>query len=296
MSHLKLVPPKRSRSPKSPAAAKPKRIVIGLPRPAVRTLAVVSGKGGVGKSNVVANLAVAMGEMGASVLVLDADLGQANQDVLLGVHPRVDLLSVLRGECALEDIVIEGPAGVKLVPAGSGDPLLADVDDVRRERLFREIGALAAESDIVLIDNASGASRQAAGFALAAREMVVVTTPEPTAYNDSYGLLKVLARQGLATQPGVLVNLSTSVEDAEEVAHRLASVCRRFLRVQVHMLGHVPVDPALTQAVRRQEPVVVSYPNSPSARALTTLAERLLSHSPDGSPLGGYPAWEGECA
>jgi len=200
VSHLKLVPQKKTRSPKSPAAAKPKRIVIGLPRPAVRTLAVVSGKGGVGKSNVVANLAVAMGEMGASVLVLDADLGQANQDVLLGVHPRVDLLSVLRGECSLEDILIEGPAGVKLVPAGSGDPLLADVDDVRRERLFREIGALAAESDIVLIDNASGASRQAAGFALAAREVVVVTTPEPTAYADSYGLIKVLARQGLANQ------------------------------------------------------------------------------------------------
>ena len=295
MSHLKLVPPKRNRGTKSPAAAKPKRVVIGLPRPAVRTLAVISGKGGVGKSNVVANLAVAMGEMGASVLVLDADLGQANQDVLLGVHPRVDLLSVLRGECSLEDILIEGPAGVKLVPAGSGDPLLADVDDVRRERLFREIGALAAESDIVLIDNASGASRQAAGFALAAREVVVITTPEPTAYADSYGLIKVLARQGLATQPGVLVNFSTSVEDAEEVAHRLASVCRRFLRVQVHMLGHVPIDPALSQAVRRQEPVVVSYPNSPSARALTTLAERLLSHSPDGSPVG-FPAWEGECA
>jgi len=296
VNHLKLVPPKRKRATKSPAADKPKRVVIGLPRPAVRTLAVISGKGGVGKSNVVANLAVAMGEMGASVLVLDADLGQANQDVLLGVHPRVDLLSVLRGECSLEDILIEGPAGVKLVPAGSGDPLLADVDDVRRERLFREIGALAAESDIVLIDNASGASRQAAGFALAAREVVVVTTPEPTAYADSYGLIKVLARQGLQTQPGVLVNQSTSVEDAEEVAHRLASVCRRFLRVQVHMLGHVPIDPALSQAVRRQEPVVVSYPNSTSARALTTLAERLLSHSPDGSPVVGDPAWEGECA
>lgn len=294
MSHLKLVPQKRTRASRA-AAHRPQRTVVGLPRPAVRTLAVVSGKGGVGKSNVVANLAVAMGEMGASVLVLDADLGQANQDVLLGVHPRVDLLSVLRGECALEDILIDGPTGVKLVPAGSGDPLLADVDDVRRERLFREIGALASESDIVLIDNASGASRQAAGFALAARELLVVTTPEPTAYADSYGLLKVLARQGLATQPGVLVNLSSSVEDAEEVAHRLASVCRRFLRVQVHMLGHVPLDPALPTAVRRQEPVVVSHPNSPSARALIALAERLLSHAPDGTPFG-FPAWEGECA
>jgi flagellar biosynthesis protein FlhG len=261
----------------------------------VRTVAVVSGKGGVGKSNVVANLAVAMADLGASVLVLDADLGQANLDVLLGVHPRADLLSVLRGECALEDIVIEGPAGVRLVPAGSGDPLLADVDDLRRERLFREIGALAADADVVLIDTASGTSRQVAGFALAARELVLVTTPEPTAYADSYGLLKVLARQGLSTEPGVLVNLSSSVEDAEEVAHRLASVARRFLKVNLHSLGHVPIDAALPQAVKRQEPVVLAYPNSPCARALTRLAARLLTHAPDGAPLSWRSAGR-ECA
>lgn len=298
MSHLKLVPDTRKSARKSRKAGKPGARAlpsVPLPRPAVRTLAVVSGKGGVGKSNLVANLGVAMAELGASVLVLDADLGQANQDVLLGVHPRADLLSVLRGECALADIVIEGPAGVRLVPAGSGDPLLADVDDVRRERLYREIGALAADADIVLIDTASGASRQVAGFALAARELVLVTTPEPTSYADSYGLLKVLARQGLAAEPGVLVNLSSSVEDAEEIAHRLASVARRFLRVNLHMLGQVPLDPALPQAVKRQEPVVLSYPNSPSARALHRLAGRLLLHSPDGAPAS-WPAWGSECA
>jgi flagellar biosynthesis protein FlhG len=269
--------------------------VAPLPRPTVRTVAVVSGKGGVGKSNVVANLAVAMAGLGASVVVLDADLGQANQDVLLGMHPRADLLSVLRGECALEDIVIEGPSGVKLVPAGSGDPLLADVDDLRRERLFREIGALASEADIVLVDTASGASRQAAGFALASRELVLVTTPEPTSYADSYGLLKALSRQGLATEPGVLVNLAPTVEDAEEVAHRLASVSRRFLRLNLHSLGHVPYDPALPKAVKSQQPVVVAFPNSPSARALAALAQRLLTHAPDGSPAG-FSDWGRECA
>jgi flagellar biosynthesis protein FlhG len=295
VSHLKLVP--QNRKAKRPArAARPRRAAAPeLARPTVRTVAVVSGKGGVGKSNVVANLGVAMAQMGASVLVLDADLGQANQDVLLGVHPRADLLSVLRGDCALADIVIEGPAGVRLVPAGSGDPLLADVDDVRRERLFREIGALAADADLVLIDTASGASRQVAGFALAARELVLITTPEPTSYADAYGLLKVLARQGLAGEPGLLVNLSSSVEDAEEVAHRLASVARRFLRLNVHMLGHVPLDPALPQAVKRQEPVVLSHPNSPSARALTRLAGRLLTHAPDGAPAC-WPAFGSECA
>lgn len=295
MSHLKLVPENRKVARKA-RASRPRAVAAApLPRPTVRTVAVVSGKGGVGKSNVVANLGVAMAQMGAAVVVLDADLGQANQDVLLGVHPRADLLSVLRGDCALADIVIEGPAGVRLVPAGSGDPLLADVDDVRRERLYREIGALAADADIVLIDTASGVSRQVAGFALAARELLLITTPEPTSYADAYGLLKVLARQGLVGEPGLLVNLSASVEDAEEVAHRLASVARRFLRLNLHMLGHVPLDPALPQAVKRQEPVVLSHPNSPSARALTRLAGRLLTHAPDGSPVS-WPAYGSECA
>jgi flagellar biosynthesis protein FlhG len=301
VSHLKLVPQTPKKAPRARKARKARgalaRLDVSapLPRPTVRTVAVVSGKGGVGKSNVVANLGVAMAQLGASVLVLDADLGQANQDVLLGVHPRADLLSVLRGDCALADIVLEGPAGVRLVPAGSGDPLLVDVDDVRRERLYREIGALAADADIVLIDTASGASRQVAGFALAARELLLITTPEPTSYADAYGLLKVLARQGLSTEPGLLVNLSTSVEDAEEVAHRLASVARRFLRLDLHMLGHVPLDPALPQAVKRQEPVVLSHPNSPSARALARLAARLLTHAPDGAPVS-WPAYGSECA
>lgn len=295
MSHLRLVPQRRSAVRAARARRERSIGVAPLPRPTVRTVAVVSGKGGVGKSNVVANLAVAMTALGANVVVLDADLGQANQDVILGLHPRADLLSVLRGECVIEDIVIEAPSGLRLVPAGSGDPLLADVDDLRRERLFREIGALASDADIVLVDTASGTSRQAAGFALAARELVLVTTPEPTSYADSYGLLKVLSRQGLSSQPGVLVNLSSSAEDAEEVSHRLASVSRRFLQLNLHSLGHVPFDPALPEAVKRQQPVVTAFPNSPSARALHALARRLLAHAPDGTPAG-FPDWDRECA
>lgn len=255
----------------------------------------VSGKGGVGKSNVVANLAVAMGKLGASVFVLDADFGQANQDLLLGVNPRADLLSVMRGECDLEDIVIEGPAGVRLVPAGSGDDRLNEIDDVRREGLYREIGALADESDIVLIDTASGASRQVTSFALAAHELVLITTPEPTSYADSYGLLKVLTNHGLECEPGILVNQAASVEDAEEVAHQLASVSRRFLQKRVHSIGHIPSDPVLPQAVQKQEPAVLVFPKSPFSRAILSLAERLLERSPDGTPIVN-PGWGGECA
>jgi flagellar biosynthesis protein FlhG len=283
--------------------AKPKRALVprqrvhfaALPRPAVRTLAVASGKGGVGKSNLVANLAVAMGEMGASVVVVDADFGHANLDLLLGLNPRLDLLSVLRGECAVEHIVLEGPAGVRLVPAGSGDARLSEVDDVRREGLLREIGALAADADIVLLDTASGSSRQVTSLALAAHELLLVTTPEPTAYADTYALLKILAAHGLGTEPGVVVNCAATAEDAEEFAHRLASVSRRFLRKRVHSLGHLPYDPALTRAVQQQVPAVLAFPTSPFARQMRKLAAWLLERSPDGAPVSAAPI-DRECA
>ena len=292
MTELRLVPKAKTKRRRSAA---PRVHFTALPRPTVRTLAVTSGKGGVGKSNVVANLAVAMGQLGASVLVVDADFGHANLDLLLGVNPRLDLLSVLRGECELEHIVADGPPGVRLIPAGSGDACLSEVDDVRREGLLREIGALAADSDILLIDTASGSSRQVTSLALAAHELLLVTTPEPTAYADTYALLKVLAGHGLGAEPGVVVNAAASAEDAEEFAHRLASVSRRFLRKRVHSLGHLPFDPALPRSVAKQEPAVLAYPKSPFAQQMRKLAAWLLERSPDGTPVGDAP-WDRECA
>ena len=292
MTELRLVP--KSKARRAPSTAS--RVhYTALPRSAVRTLAVTSGKGGVGKSNVVANLAVAMGQLGASVVVVDADFGHANQDLLLGVNPRVDLLSVLRGECELEHIVTQGPPGVRLIPAGSGDSRLTELDDVRREGLLREIGAVAGDADIVLLDTASGSSRQVTSLVLAAHEILLVTTPEPTAYADAYGLLKVLAALGLATEPGLVVNSASSPEDAEEFAHRLASVSRRFLRKRLHSLGYLPFDPALPRSVQKQEPTVLAYPQCPFAQQMKKLAAWLLERSPDGAPVGATP-WDRECA
>ena len=293
MSDLKLVPPvARSRT----AAARPKpreesrEHFARLARPGVRTLAVASGKGGVGKSTVVANLAVALGELGARVILFDGDLAQANLDLLLGVSSRWDLGHVLRGEKTLEQIVVEGPPNVRLVPAASGDRDLADLDDFRREGLYRELSRLAEDADIVLIDTASGTSRLTSQFARAATELVIVTTPEPTSYSDAYGLVKVLAGQGLDVTPCVLVNRAASVEEAEEVAHDLASLTRRFLSLNVQSLGAIPDDPQVGQAIRRREPVVLAHPKSPSAIAFRTLARRLWARPID--PTSG--ALEGD--
>jgi flagellar biosynthesis protein FlhG len=251
---------------------------------------VASGKGGVGKSTVVVNLAVALGELGARVILFDGDLAQANLDLLLGVSSRWDLGHVLRGEKALEQIVVEGPANVRLVPAASGDRDLADLDDFRREGLYRELSRLAEDADIVLIDTASGTSRLTSQFARAATELVIVTTPEPTSYSDAYGLVKVLAGQGLDVTPCVLVNRAASVEEAEEVAHNLASLTRRFLSLNVQSLGAIPDDPQVGQAIRRREPVVLAHPKSPSAIAFRTLARRLWARPID--PTSG--ALEGD--
>lgn len=283
MADLKLVPPART-APKPARRGAAREHFAALARPTVRTIAVASGKGGVGKSTVVVNLAVALGELGARVVLFDGDLAQANLDLLLGLSPRWDLGHVLRGEKTLDQIVVEAPHGVRLVPAASGDRDLADLDDFRREGLYRELSRLSADADLVLVDTASGASALTSSFARAASELVVVTTSEPTSYSDAYGLLKVLVAQGLTGTPGVLVNRAPSIEEAEEVAHDLASLTRRFLDRNVNSLGAVPDDPAVGQAVRRRRPVVDSAPGSPAAIAFRTLARRLWACPVDPSP------------
>lgn len=254
--------------------------------PGARTLVVASGKGGVGKSNLAANLAVALGERGARVLLVDGDLAQANLDLLLGLHPRWDLQHVLSGERTLEEIVLEGPAGVRLVPAASGVPELEQLDDYRREFLIRGLGLLDAHADFVLIDTSSGASRQARSFCQAGDDVVVVTTPEMPSFSDAYALFKVLARHGLGRTPSLLVNMSGGAEEAEDTLRRFRLVARRFLGVEPGSWGFVPFDPSVARAVRLQEPVLTAFPRSPASIAYRALAARLWSGSgPDSTSL-----------
>ena len=273
---LRLIPRRRSTGPARPVPAgdegnHPAR----WSRPSVRTLAIASGKGGVGKSNLAANLAVALGARGARVLLLDADFAQANLDLLLGLHPRFDLQHVVSGEKTLEEIVVPGPKGVKLVPAASGSPELAELDDYTRECLLRNIGLLDDEFDLVLIDTATGVSRHVTSFCRSADDVLVLCTPEMPAFSDAYGLVKLLHAQGLARAPHLLVNQAGSPEEAEETAHRIRLVARRFLHLELDYWGAVPFDPAVPRAVRLQEPVVTAFPNSPAAAAYRALAERL---------------------
>ncbi len=244
-------------------------------RPHVRSLAIASGKGGVGKSTLAANLALALGQRGARVLLVDADFSQANLDLLLGVHPRFDLQHVLKGEKTLEEIVVEGPPGVRLVPAASGCPELADLDDFRLESLWRGMSQLENDADVVLVDTASGVRRTVTWLCRAVREVLIVTTPEMPAFSDAYALIKLLHSQGLTRPPQLVVNRADLPEEAEEVAHRLRLVSRRFLSLDLGLWGCVPADPAVARALRLQEPLLSVFPNAPSSAAIRALAERL---------------------
>ncbi|HLK11902.1 MAG TPA: MinD/ParA family protein [Candidatus Binatia bacterium] len=253
---------------------------------APRVIAVTSGKGGVGKTAIAANLAVALAAGGRRVCVLDADLGLANVDVALGLAPRANLLHVLRGERSLADVLVEGPAGVRLIPATSGVAELTALDGPQRLCLLDAVDRLGESLDVLLVDTAAGISRNVLWFAAAAHEVLVVVTPEPAALTDAYALVKVLATRYGRRDFLVLVNAAAGVADAEAAFRRLARVAERFLRVRLESVGFVPEDPALPRAARLQQAVVLAAPAAPASRALARLAGTLAARGP-GVPTGG---------
>jgi flagellar biosynthesis protein FlhG len=252
----------------------------------LRVVAVASGKGGVGKTNLTANLAVALGREGKRVCLLDADLGLANVDVLFGLSPRLSLLDVLRGDRTLADVVVEGPAGVRIVPAATGAEELTTLGPDERVRLLAEVDALADGLDVLLIDTAAGISANVLYFTAAAADALIVITPEPTALTDAYALMKVLSARHGRTEFLVLVNMAAGAADAEAAFGRLARVAERFLRVRVEYQGHVPWDDAVPRAIRAQQPVVLRAPRTPASLAITHLARRLVTR-PATAPTGG---------
>jgi flagellar biosynthesis protein FlhG len=244
------------------------------------TIAVASGKGGVGKTNVTANLAVALARRGQRVCVLDADLGLANLDVLFGLSPTHSLLHVLRGDRTLADVIVDGPAGVRIIPAASGVEELTALPPAERMRLLHEVDGLDGSLDVLLIDTAAGISSNVLYFAAAAAHVLIVITPEPTALTDAYALMKVLAQRHGRREFLVTVNMAGGPTDAEAAFARLARVAERFLRVRLEYQGYVPHDGAVARAVRQQQPVVLAAPAAPASLALGHLAQRLGSRGP----------------
>ncbi len=243
---------------------------------AARVLAITSGKGGVGKTNVVAGLAQALAQQGQRVVVMDADFGLANLDILLGLAPKYTLEHVLRGEKVLEEILVESPFGVRIIPASSGIQELTRLDTASELRLVQGLQRVAESADWLLIDTAAGIHDSVVKLLMAAQEVVLVTTPEPTSLVDAYAMVKVLHLRDAAKPLWLMVNNGQSADEAQETVDQLQAATERFLGRQLRPLGMVPADPHVLQAVRQQKGVVDLFPRSPAAQAFRALAGQLL--------------------
>lgn len=239
------------------------------------TIAVTSGKGGVGKTQICANLAVAMVQHGLRVVMLDADLGLASLDLALGVSPQWDLLSVVRGQCEIGDIVVRSNSGVCLVPACPGRYEMANMGAIERGRLLSSLQTLATAYDVLLIDTGAGIGVNTVEFSGVADEVLLVATSDPTSLRDAYAMAKVLHRRhGIDRIHFVASQVRGDVE-ALEVYHRLQSIVRRFLQLELSYLGCVPKDDTVRRAVAAGEPYMVGSPRSTAARGIDQLVKRL---------------------
>jgi flagellar biosynthesis protein FlhG len=240
----------------------------------VRVIAVTSGKGGVGKSNVAINLAVTLAQSGERVMVMDADMGLANIDVLLGLSPGLNLSHVVNGECSLEETIIDGPAGIKIVPASSGVSAMSDLTPAQNAGVIRSFSELTEPVDTLLIDTAAGLSDSVVSYTRAAREVIVVVCDEPASITDAYAMVKVMHRDYGVERFHVLANQAHGASQGRELYNKLARVSERFLDVTLDYLGCIPYDECLKKAVQKQKSVVEAFPRSQSATAFKQIAKK----------------------
>ncbi|MBI5467561.1 MAG: MinD/ParA family protein [Deltaproteobacteria bacterium] len=240
-----------------------------------RVIAVSSGKGGVGKTNSVVNLAVAFAEMGERVLLLDADLGLGNLDVLLGLAPKYNLGHLLRGEKTIEEVMVKGPSGIMILPASSGVTELTDLSTEERLSLASHLENMGAEFDLMIIDTGAGISSNVLFFNIAAQEIVVVVTPEPTSITDAYALMKVLLRKHGERTFKLLVNQVKSRKEAVEVYRKISLAAERFLNASVDYVGCVLHDENVPRAVIRQQAVMEVYPDTRASVCYREIAKEI---------------------
>lgn len=245
-----------------------------------KTIAITSGKGGVGKTSVAVSLAIALAKRNYSVTLLDADLGLANVNVVLGIIPKYNLYHVIKGKKKLEEIIIDVPEGIKIIAGASGFHQLANLDVKQREYFIKALSEL-NDDDYMIIDTGAGISQNVLSFLVASDEVIVVTTPEPTAITDAYGTIKAIAANDPDKTVKLLVNRAQTVTEAKKVAQRVINIAGQFLNIKVDNLGFIFDDLYVAKSIRNQKPFIVSYPKSKASTCIEIIADRVANIESD---------------
>lgn len=245
-----------------------------------RSIVITSGKGGVGKTSLSVSLSIALAQDGKSVTLVDADLGLANINVILGIIPKYNLYHVIKGKKKLKDIIIDVPEGIRIIAGASGFHQLANLEQKQRDEFISSMSEL-GNDDYLIIDTGAGISQNVISFIMAADEVIVVTTPEPTAITDAYGIIKAIASQGNEKQIRLIVNRVQSVAEGRRVAQRVINIAGQFLNIKVEELGFVYEDMYVPKSVRNQKPFIVSYPKSKASGCVKVIADRITNKDPE---------------
>jgi len=246
------------------------------PRRTSRVITVTSGKGGVGKTNFAVNLGITLSEYGFKVIILDADFGLANIDVLFGIVPQFTLLDVINNKRSIAEILTEGPKNLKFISGGSGVEKLAKLDKVQLEKFVENISMLDKLADYIIIDTGAGVSENVISFVMAADEVLLVTTPEPTSITDAYALIKMVSNRDKSKHIKLIVNRADSQIEAENILRKLSMVAEKFLSIKLSPAGYLLNDEVVPKSVRMQQPFTIAFPKSNPARQIRDICKKLV--------------------
>ncbi|MFT6988386.1 MAG: flagellar biosynthesis protein FlhG [Paraglaciecola sp.] len=252
----------------------------------VKVIAVTGGKGGVGKTNVTLNTAISLAQQGKRVMVLDADLGLANVDVLLGLRVEKNLSHVLSGECTLDEVLVEGPYGIKIAPASSGSQSMTELTPTEHAGLIRAFSELQSQIDVLIVDTAAGISDMVLSFSKASQDIIMVVCDEPTSLTDAYALIKILNKEHGIFRFKIVANMVRSMREGDELFSKLTKVTNRFLDVALELVAVIPFDENVRKSVRKQKAIVEAFPTSPAAMAIRKLAKKAIEWPIPNQPGG----------
>lgn len=245
-----------------------------------RVITVTSGKGGVGKSNMSVNMAIQLSRLGKKVIILDADFGLANVEVMLGTRPKYNMADMIFGGKDIRDVICKGPENIGFISGGSGIKELSNLSKDQISGIINMMYGLDSLADIIIIDTGAGISDAVIDMVLASSEVLLVTTPEPTSITDAYALLKTINKtpgfNAENTRIRMIGNRTLNMSDGYDLYNKLNSVVERFLNMKMEYLGAVPFDVNLTKAVMRQQPVSIAYPNTPAVKSIKAMAKTLI--------------------